>query len=60
MHLDESEVFIALVFKDFGKESNFVFFFDVCLDTVDDCSGPFDNEGLQTVLLIKVCVHILL
>ena len=35
-------------------------FFDVCLDTIDNCSGPFNDEGLETVLLIKVCVHILL
>jgi len=60
MHLYESEVFIALVFKDFGKESNFMFFFDVCLDTIDNCSGPFNDEGLETIFLIKICVHVLL
>ena len=34
-------------------------FFLVALDPVDDSSSPLNNQGLQTVALVKVGVHVL-
>ena len=33
---------------------------NVRLDCINDGSGPFDNEILQSILLVQVCVHVLL
>ena len=33
---------------------------NVRLDCINDGSSPFDNEILQSILLVQVCVHVLL
>jgi len=60
MDLDETEVFVELILQDLGEEGHVVLLFDVSLYTVDDCSGPFDDERLQAILLVQVGIHELL
>ena len=60
MHLYEPEIFIALILENLCKESNFMLILNVCLDTINNRCCPFDDEGLETIFLIKVGVHVLL
>lgn len=60
MHLDKSEVFVALIFEDLGEESNVVLLLDVSLDSVDDGSSPLDDQGLESIFLVEISVHELL
>jgi hypothetical protein len=60
MNLDEAEVLVTLIFEYFGEQSNLVLLLDICLHAINDCGCPLDDEWLETVLLIQICVHILL
>ena len=59
MLLDKSEVFVALVFEDFGEQRDVVVLLDVRLDTVDDGGGPLNDQGFQPIFLVQVGVHVL-
>ena len=58
--LNETEVLIAFIFENFGKQGYIVLFPNVRLDSVNDRGGPFHNERLQTIFLVEVGIHILL
>ena len=60
MRLNEAEVFVTLILQNLCKQRNFMLLLDVRLDCVDDGRCPLDNERLQSVLLVQVCVHELL
>ena len=60
MHLDISELFIAFILENLSKESNIVVFSQICLDAVDNSRHPLDDQTLESVSLIQVCVHELL
>ena len=60
MRLDEAEFLIALVLEDLSEERHVVVLLQVGLDPVDDGDRPLNDQILQTVLLIKVGVHVLL
>ena len=59
MHLNEAEVFITFILKDFSKEGNIVLLLNVSLDSIDDGGSPLDDKRLEAVLLIQVCIHVL-
>lgn len=58
--LDKPEFFIAFVSHDFPEESYLVVFLAVFSDSVDNACSPFNDEILEAVPLIEVCVHVLL
>lgn len=60
MSLDQSEVFIAFILKDFREKSNIVVISEVSFDPCNDGRGPFDNERFKPILLVEVRVHELL
>jgi len=59
VHLDVPEILVTLVLQDFCEESHFMIFLGVRLDSVDDRSCPFADQGLESVLLVQVGVHVL-
>ena len=59
MHLNEPEVLIALILENLRKESNIVLLPDVSLGSIDDRCGPFDDERLESILLVEIGVHVL-
>lgn len=60
VHLNESELFIALVLQDFREQGDFVVAPSVGSHTVNDSSRPFNDQRLEAVLLHQVGVHELL
>lgn len=60
MCLYEAELLIALIFQNFGKQSNLVIISQVHLDRVNDRGCPLDDQRLQPILLIEVGIHELL
>ena len=60
MCLNKPEVLIALILEYLSEQSNFVLFLDVCLNCIDDGSGPLDDQWLQAILLVQISVHVLL
>jgi len=60
VHLDESELFVALVLQNPGEQRDVVVVGAVFLDPVHDGHCPLDNEVLKAILLIEVGVHVLL
>ena len=60
MRLNKAEVLVALILQNLCKQRNFMLLLDISLDCVDNGRCPLDNERLQSVLLVQVCVHELL
>lgn len=60
VHLNESELFITLRFKNFSKKSYIVVIWVESLYTINNCNNPFDNQVFKTIFLVEICVHVLL
>lgn len=58
--LHKSEFFVTFVPQNFPEHSDVVILPVELLDPVDDSSGPFDDQTLQTILSVQVGVHVLL
>ena len=55
--LDVPELFIALVFEHFCEKSYLMVVSCIGSHSIDNRSGPFNDQRLQAVLLHEVCVH---
>lgn len=57
MLLDESELFIAFIFKNFGEQGHLMIIFKIDFDRMDNSWSPLNDQGLETILLVKIGVH---
>ena len=57
MHLDESELLVTLVFKDFTKKSDFVIRISMSYDSIDNCTSPLNYKIFKTIFLIKISIE---
>ena len=57
VRLNKTEVLITLVLQNLCKQRNIMLFLDVGFHSVDYSRSPLYDQGLQPVLLIKICVH---
>ena len=60
MLLDEPELLVALVAQDFPEQADCVVLLRELFDARDDACSPLDDQVLEPVSLVEVCVHVLL
>lgn len=60
MHLHKPELFITLIFQNFGKQCNIMIISEISLDTCNDGTSPLDYKRFQPIFIIQVSVHKLL
>ena len=60
MLLDEPELLVTLVPQDLPEQADSVVFLGELLDARDDAGCPLDDQVLEPVSLVQVCVHVLL
>lgn len=59
MNLHVSELFIDFIPEYFAEQTYFIVFFLISFDAIDDSLGPFNDQLLKSVPLIKVSIHVL-
>lgn len=59
MNLNGSKVLVTLIPNYLEKKKAIMIFFDISLCTVNQSNSPLDDEVLETVFLVKICVDVL-